>query len=184
VRMAAVIAAALVLAGCRQEGVTVIPPGEFPEEVEEVYRASPSPTANPEGVPSSGTVYLVDDGVLVPSKEDLPAAATLPDALLQALLEAPGARSAIPEETRVLSVVVGGGVATVDLSEEFEEGASGSDLALRVAQIVFTLTEDPDVDKVLFAIEGTQRPVIAGNQRDVLEVPVTREDYARFAPPA
>jgi len=177
-------AALVVLTACRQEELTVIPPSEFPPEVSDVYRATPSASPDQGSVPASATVYLIGGGRLVPVDRDLSPAAGLPEALLGALLEGPASRSAIPPDTRVLSVGVVGDVATVDLSEEFEQGASGSDLALRVAQVVYTLTEDPEVHSVLFAIEGTQRPVIAGNQRDVLRQPVTREDYAPFEPQA
>jgi spore germination protein GerM len=169
----------MLVGACRSEGVTIVPRGELPDEVYDQSR-----TTGPEvtGLPDEGTVYLIGDGRLVPERRALPEADSLPEALLEALLEEPSPASAIPPDTRVLNVVVGGGVATVDLSEEFEQGAAGHDLALRVAQVVYTLTEQPSIRSVLFAIEGEQRPVIAGNLRGVLNEPVTRQDYARFAP--
>lgn len=170
------VAAALALVSCRQEELTLL------SKPREIYQLSPSPSQDP-GQLRAGTVYLVSEDRLVAERRNLSVAPTVPEALLQTLLEEPE-RSAIPPDTRILSVGVVGDVATVDLSEEFEQGASGSDLALRVAQVVYTLTEGPPIKKVLFAIEGTQRPVIAGNLRDVLGVPVTRQDYARFAPRA
>ena len=176
----ALLLSLLLLPACRSEGVTIIPEMDLPPEVYSPRNTVPEGT----GLPDTGTVYLVDGQHLVPARRTLPPGESLPEVLLGALLDEPPTASAIPPDTRVLAVVVGGGVATVDLSEEFEQGASGSDLALRVAQIVFTLTEHPNIRSVLFAIEGQQRPVVAGNLRDVLNEPVTRQDYARFAPGA
>jgi spore germination protein GerM len=72
-------------------------------------------------------------------------------------------------------------VATVDLTQEFKRGAAGRTLALRVAQVVYTLTEDITILSVVFNFEGTHAPVISDSGR-VLERPVGRKDYAGFAP--
>ncbi|HVM12176.1 MAG TPA: GerMN domain-containing protein [Actinomycetota bacterium] len=170
----------LTTAACARQGVTLIPESEL----DEIY-TSPSPSPRP-GLPRTGVVYLVEDDRLAATRRGLDPAPTLAEALLEALLregDRDESRSAIPPETRVLDVGVVGGVATVDLSQGFEQGASGSDLALRVAQIVYTLTEDPEIRAVLIAIEGEVAPVIAGNQRDVLDRPVTRDDYRALGPP-
>lgn len=183
--LVAVPAAFLVLlTGCRGPAVTVIPKSELPEDV---YSPTPSPSPTPgEEPPRTGTVYLVRKGRLieVPLRE-LPPAPTLSEALLAALLEGPPegirATSAIPPGTRAIDVGVVGTVATVNLSREFMQGAARRTLAIRVAQIVYTLTEDPEIVSVVFAFEGTPAPVIGGDER-VLERPVGRMDYARFAP--
>lgn len=183
--LVAVPAACLVLlTGCRGPAVTVIPKSELPEEVYSP-RPSPSPTVGVE-LRRTGTVYMVSKGRLieVPLRE-LPPAPTLSEALLAGLLEGPPegvrATSAIPPGTQAIDVGVVGGVATVDLSQEFKRGAARRTLAIRVAQIVYTLTEDPEVLSVVFAFEGTPAPVVSGDER-VLERPVGRMDYARFAP--
>ena len=49
-------------------------------------------------------------------------------------------RPPIPAGTRYLGVEVSGGVATVDLSREFESGGGSLSMISRVAQVVFTVT--------------------------------------------
>jgi hypothetical protein len=171
------------LAGCRGAGVTIIPKSELPEDV---YSPAPSPSPTVGEAPlRRGTVYMVRKGRLLGVSRELPSAPTRPEALLAALFEGPPdgirATSAIPADARAIDVVAAGNVATVDLSQEFKRGAAGRTLALRVAQIVYTLTEDSNILSVLFAFEGTQAPVISAGGR-VLERPVSREDYADFAP--
>ena len=174
----------ILLTACRgPAAVTIIPESELPDEV---YSPRPSPSPTDEEQPlRTGTVYMVRKGRLIGVSRKLPSAPTRPEALLAALLEGPQpedrARSAIPSGTRAIDVVAAGNVATVDLSQEFKTGAAARTLALRVAQIVYTLTEDSNILSVVFAFEGTRAPVISAGGR-VLERPVGRKDYAEFAP--
>jgi Sporulation and spore germination len=177
-------ASLLLLIGCRGPAVTVIPESKLPEDVYSP-RPSPSPTIGAEPR-RSGTVYMVKKGRLFAvSLDPLPPAATRPEALLAGVLEGPptgsGSGSAIPSDAEAIDVAVVGNVATVDLTQEFKRGAAGRTLALRVAQIVYTLTEDTTIVSVLFNFEGTLAPVISDSGR-VLERPVGRKDYAGFAP--
>jgi hypothetical protein len=177
-------AACLLLMGCRGPAVTIIPQSKLPEDVYSV-RPSPSPTVGAEPR-RTGTVYMVKKGRLFAVFLDpLPPAPTRPEALLAGLLDGPpsgsGAGSAIPSDARAIGVGVVGDVATVDLTQEFQRGAAGRTLALRVAQIVYTLTEDTTVVSVLFNFERTLAPVISDSGQ-VLERPVGRKDYAGFAP--
>jgi hypothetical protein len=82
---------------------------------------------------------------------------------LQSLLQGPsadeqrrGIRSLIPPGTRVLSVTVQEGTASISLSEDFQyagqNGKEGYEAQMR--QIVWTATEFPTVKNVLFLIEG------------------------------
>jgi spore germination protein GerM len=129
---------------------------------------------------------MVRKGRLIAFSRELPSAPTRPEALLLALLEGPqpefgNVTSAIPTDARAIRVGVVGNLATVDLSQEFKRGAAGRTLALRVAQIVYTLTEDSNILSVVFAFENIQAPVISASGR-ILERPVGRKDYADFAP--
>ncbi len=172
---------ATALTACGGTSVTVVPRSELPDDVFE----SPTP-ARPEQLPNRGTVYLIQKKLLVGVPRRLPDASSLPEALLEALLTGPSGplRTAIPENTRLISLNVNsGGVAAVNLSSEFERSAPGRQLALRVAQVVYTVTESPEVIAVRFSIEGTPAGVIAGEDQVVIR-PVTREDYLRYVPPA
>jgi len=170
---------ALALAACGGPAVTVLPDAELPPDV----YGSPQPEALTE-LPDNATVYLVHQDRLIAVPRQLPPEApSLPVAAVDALLQGPSGiwRTAIPEGTRVLSVEVDGVVAIVNLSDDFERSAPGSRLALRVAQVVYTLTETPQVGAVLFEIEGSPADVLTGRE-EVVERPVARADYQRFAP--
>lgn len=187
-RASIVVLSATFLVGCRTQDVTLIPASELPQDV-----YGPPAEAPPlEGErPEQGTVFLVSKGRLQPVLRELPSARSLPEALVEALLEVEGPventdlDTAIPLNTRLISIQVDQNVATVDLSEEFETGATGVPLALRLAQIVFTLTEkETQILNVFFSIEGAPVPVLTGDGVVIEDRPVTRLDYERFAPPA
>lgn len=91
-----------------------------------------------------------------------------------------GLRTAIPLGTELLRVEIAGGVADVNLSAQFEAAGAQILHLLRVAQVVWTLTELPEVDSVRFRIHGAPQPVIdqVGVPHDV----VTRARYSRLAP--
>jgi sporulation and spore germination protein len=184
-RLVASMTSLILLTACRgPAAVTVIPESQLPDDVYSP-RPSPSPTQGAEPQ-RTGTVYMVRKGRLIAFSRELPSAPTRPEALLLALLDGPqpefgNVTSAIPPDARAISVGVVGNLATVDLSQEFKRGAAGRTLALRVAQIVYTLTEDPNILSVVFAFENIQAPVISASGR-ILERPVGRKDYAAFAP--
>jgi spore germination protein GerM len=91
-----------------------------------------------------------------------------------------GLRTAIPAETNLLNVSVADGVATVNLSAPFEAAGPESLHLLRVAQVVFTLAELPNVDSVRFRIHGVPQPVV--DQRGVAHDKVGPARYSDFAP--
>lgn len=180
-----VIAVMAFLASCRGPEVTLIPESELPQDVygEPVTRANP-----PGGIPEEGVVYLVKEGRLEEVRRSLPPARSLPEALLLALLEG-GAISgtdldtAIPRNTRLISLRVEQDIAIVDLSGEFDSGATGVPQLLRLAQVVYTLTqEQTGIIELIFFVEGEQRGVVIGSGI-VVTSPVGREHYERFAPP-
>lgn len=173
------------LAACRGDGVTVIPRQNLPGDV---YGSPlPRPTATVR-LPEAATVYLVEDGRLRPVSRPLSGEArSLPAALLFALLipAEEGARihSAIPADSTVNSVTVAGSLATVDLSAEFEIGGSVRSQAMRVAQVVYTLTEpatETEITSVQITIEGEEG--VPGDSGELLLTPVTRRNYDDFAP--
>lgn len=168
---------ACVLVACGRPSFQVIPAADLPEDV--YGRPSPGPIAP---LPERGPVWFVRDGRLVSVQRRLPDATSLPEALIRSLLAGPSGvtTTAIPEDTRLVSVRLEGRVAIVNLSDAFERSAPGEELALRVAQVVYTVTEAPQVIGARFAIEGRPSAVIAGDQR-VVERAVTRADYEGLA---
>ena len=133
---------------------------------------------------------LVDNAGLVPVLREVPRTTAVGAAAVQALLDGPndeelGARPAmytnIPAGTRFLGLTIDHGVATVNLSKEFEAGGdAASDLAL-LAQVVYTLTQFPTITSVSFQIEGVPMTVFDSNGV-TFDGPVGRDDYTDELP--
>jgi hypothetical protein len=68
--------------------------------------------------------------------------------------KAKGFRGYLDPATRLRSVQVANGVATVDLNEPFAAGSNTDALLARLAQLVRTVTVLPGIDKVLLLIDG------------------------------
>lgn len=124
-------------------------------------------------------VWFVRGERLVETLRAHPPTQAVAKAALQALLARPtrrertdGMRSEIPRGTRLLGIVIAKGVARVDLSSEYEAGGSSRSLQLRLAQVVYTLTQFPTVSAVRFSVDGA--PVGNG--------PVGRGTYKALAP--
>ena len=81
---------------------------------------------------------------------------------LNALLAGPSAeerqrslRSFIPQNTRILSATVRGGTAYISFSEDFQYNTYGVEgYAAQLNQIVWTVTEFPNIKDVQILIEG------------------------------
>ena len=92
-----------------------------------------------------------------------------------------GLGTAIPAETRLLGVDLDSGIATVDLSSEFESGGGSRSMFLRLAQVVYTVTQFPTVKAVQFRLDGEPVDVFSA-EGIVLDKPVTRKDYEELLP--
>ncbi len=143
-------------------------------------------TTGPEAA-SEVRAYFLRDEKVGPVAREATGVNVAADAVT-GLLEGPSAQeaeigftTAIPEGTELLGVDIAGGVATVDLSEEFGTGGGSLSMMSRVAQVVFTLTQFPTVDSVAFSMEG--EPVTAlGGEGLLLEAPQTRADWEDLSP--
>lgn len=109
-------------------------------------------------------------------------------AAIEALLAGPGpvegsvsVGTQIPAGTKLLGLVIEDGIATVDLSSEFESGGGSLSMTMRLAQVVYTLTQFPTVDGVLFRLDGRPVDVFSG-EGIVLDHPVERSDYRDLLP--
>jgi hypothetical protein len=101
---------------------------------------------------------------------------------LLALLEGPtdterdaGLASTIPAGTELRSVRLSDGRVTVDLSAEFAEGGGSLSVLTRVAQVVATATQDPDVMDVQLLVEGQITSEFSGEGLDISQ-PMDRND--------
>jgi hypothetical protein len=113
----------------------------------------------------------------------------LPSAAMTALLAGPSSEesgdrtitSAIPAGTRLLGLEIADGVASVDLSQEFESGGGSTSMFVRLGQVVFTLTQFSDVQSVRFLVEGQAVSVFSG-EGIVLDRPQARADAEGVLP--
>ena len=163
---------------------------------------SPFPSGRPERTPKPETTLppardqtivrayyflgsFTDNAGLTPVLREVPKTQAVASAAMNALLAGPneaelGARpamyTAIPEGTRLLGLRIEGGIATVNLSREFESGGGSASVLGRLAQVVYTLTQFPTVQGVRFELDG--EPVeVFGGEGVVLSEPVGRDDY-------
>ena len=92
-----------------------------------------------------------------------------------------GFASAVPTGTKLLGIAIHNGVATVDLTSEFQDGAGSRSMQMRLGQVVYTLTQFPTVKKVRFRLDGTPVNVFS-SEGIVLDHPVGRNDYSDLLP--
>lgn len=136
------------------------------------------------------TVWFVDNaGLLSRARRTLPPPVSVEDVLNSLLAgvtdpEADnGLRTNIPSDTRVIDVTgPDSGLVTVDLSSDFLN-VSRELQRLALAQVVFTATSLPNVDRVLFEFDGEPTEV-PGAGDELTSRPLTRADFAQFDPTA
>ena len=109
-------------------------------------------------------------------------------AAIDALLAGPSAAerdsgllSAVPSGTRLLGIGIRNGIATVDLTSEYQSGGGSLSMQMRLGQVVYTLTQFPTVQKVRFSLDGTPVNVFS-SEGIVLDHPVGRADYVNLLP--
>lgn len=93
-----------------------------------------------------------------------------------------GLATAIPTGTDLNSVVVDDGIATVDLTSEFDDGGGSFSVTGRLAQLVYTVTAyDPAITGVRLQLDGEPVEVFSGEGL-ILDDPMTREGFEGFLP--
>jgi germination protein M len=207
----ALVALAAILAACSPSGGLGQVPSRAPTPAPSVDQGEPDITPAPSAAPTSGPggspdptaspeattvvrVYFYYGGELgsaglVPLLREVPETRAVATAAMHALLEGPTAdesgereiTSAVPAGSRLLGLTIEDGVATVDLSSEFESGGGSLSVFVRLGQVVYTLTQFPTVDTVRFEIDG-QPVTVFSSEGVVLDGPVGREQYADLLP--
>jgi germination protein M len=171
----------------------------------------PSPTTQPTTEPTDPdatedddatttvTLYFIAPGgdtpgraepFLVAVQREIPATQRIALATLRELVDGPsaaeaamidGISTAVPAQTLVLDVTLADRVATVDLSREFESGGGSFSMFSRLAQVVYTVTQFPTVDEVVFELDG--RPVtVFSNEGIEIDGPTSRADWVDLLP--
>jgi germination protein M len=96
-------------------------------------------------------------------------------------LRAAGVGTVVPTGTQLLGLDVSDGIATVDLSSEFASGGGTLSEQMRLAQLVYTLTQFPTVKGVRLQLDGKDVKVFSG-EGIVLPDPMRRSSYADLLP--
>src|SRR5579864_3325724 len=151
--------------------------------------AAPVRTIVPPGPRTAVAVYLVRGEHVIPVRRLVPHTVAPARAAASSLLLGPtaserasGYLSQIPVRTALRGISISRGVATVDLSRSFESGGGSLSMGLRVAQVVYTLTQFPAVGRVAFRLDG--RPVGSiGGEGVVVSPPVGRAAFEAQTPP-
>ncbi|WP_322742659.1 GerMN domain-containing protein [Synechocystis salina] len=118
----------------------------------------------------------------IPPNNDPPEVQT--ERALKTLLAAPNNQiSAIPPNTRLLSLTKTAGGINVDLSVQFTEGGGSQSMIARLGQIVYTATStDPNLP-VRLLVEGDPLTVLGG-EGVMISQPITRKQFETdFMPP-
>ncbi|MEK6275684.1 MAG: GerMN domain-containing protein [Actinomycetota bacterium] len=138
--------------------------------------------------PTSLEVWFARGEKLVSLKRTHEATLRVATAAMEALLAGPtraerasGVDSAIPAGTRLLVISIKDGVATVDLTSEYQSGGGSLSMQVRLGQVVYTLTQFPTVKAVSFRLDGTPVNVFS-SEGIVLSHPVGRGDYKDLLP--
>lgn len=157
--------------------------------------AGPSAAATGSGAPASTgatfvRIYLLAEERLVAVQREIQPTLAVARAAVEQVIAgpsqaeksaSPGLSSSVPDGTVLLGLDITDGLATVDLSKEFESGGGSSSMFSRLAQIVYTLTQFPTVDKVAFELTGKPVTVFSG-EGIILDRPSVRADFDSFLP--
>jgi germination protein M len=175
--VAAVVLVALSVLGCGGPGASPLP---------SIAPTAEAPTDPPGSAPVDAIVvdawFLIGEKLAVVRRE-----VPRTDAVLRAAVEellrgitfadaSYGLTTAIPDGTVLRGVDLDGGTATVDLSSTFESGGGSLSMMARMAQLVFTATQFPTVDRVVLRLDGEPVEWIGGEGL-VVAGPQTRRDY-------
>lgn len=195
--------AGLAAAGCGQE--EAVPVGAVSTEIpaNQTVTSSETETMPPPTETGSGTstdsgsdaasgvlyqVWLVRGESLFVTWRERAGTRRVGTAAMEDLLAGPtplearaGVTTVIPAGTRLLGLTVSKGVATVDLSSEFESGGGSASMSARLAQVACTLDQFPTVKGVSFELDGQPVDVFSG-EGIILDHPVRCRDYQDLLP--
>lgn len=188
------------LAGCASKPTTTTEDAAGSRPPAAVPSVEPSPkeeeTAAPQasGGDASGphrltlAVYLPRADKLGAVAREVPYTKAVATAAINELLEGPsstdvayGFHTEIPAGTRLRSVSIRDGVATVDLTGQFDDGGGSLSMFMRLAQLVFTVTQFKSVDAVVLKLDGTPVEVFSG-EGIVIDRPMRRSDFEDVLP--
>jgi hypothetical protein len=148
----------------------------------------PTATTKPAIAATPFAVYFLRGNYLGVARRSVPATNSLGKAAINALLAGPnssefaaGLSSAIPTGSRLLGLSVSSGTVTANFNAAFAAAGSPASELQRVAEVVYTLTQFPTVNRVVVKIGGVTPSRFAGGAVDVSR-PLGRSDVLGAVP--
>jgi spore germination protein GerM len=163
-----------------------IPGQQLPPDLQAPPSTPPS-TVVRTGHAATVQLYFMRGDRLAAVARQIPGPPTLAGVLDEVLAgpaqadEVGGIRSAISPGTRIRRALLADGVADVDLSEPFVD-VQGEEQIAAIAQLVFSCTALPGVERVQLRLEGLPVEVPAGDGTLTVR-PLSRTDFPGLAPP-
>lgn len=87
-----------------------------------------------------------------------------------------GFSTSLNENTKILNLNIEGDILNLNFSKDVEEGGGTLLMETRIAQIVYTGTQFPGIQRVRFLIEGNTIKYFSGEGITIVEKPVSRDD--------
>ncbi len=180
-RLALVVVLALPLSACSTDDDAAAPAVTTAPPAATTGAATTAVEEPPAGEPTRFRLYYLEGEHLAAVAAEASGEPTAQETLEALVENAGGAPSELPEGTVVNRVTSGGGTAVADLSEEFASGGGSLSMQARVAQVVFTLTQWPWIERVTIRLDGEDVEAIGGEGVPAREL--TRADFANVLPP-
>ena len=150
------------------------------------------PSSTPTSSPPSGTltvqVWLTQGEHLFPATRTQAATVAVGKAALTQLLAGPtspergaGVGTTIPAGTKLIDLNIQDGVATVNMNGTYDDGGGSLSMRMRLAEVVYTITQFPSVQGVDFQLDGKAVDTFSG-EGIVLDHPQTRVDFEDLLP--
>lgn len=165
-----------------------IPPADTTATSESSKSSGSSTATASSGGSTKVRVYYSRGGEMCALSRTVPKTNAVGAEAIKALLKGPTAAekdlnvvSNIPEGTTLRGLTIKDGIATVDLSRQYGSGGGSLSMAMRLAEVVFTLTQFPTIEGVNFKLDGEAIDVFGG-EGIILDHPMNRSDYEELSP--
>jgi Sporulation and spore germination/Immunoglobulin-like domain of bacterial spore germination len=181
-RLALLFVLALAAAGCGDNGDTTASETSTPTRT---TRTTVTQTVQWQRL----QVYFLRDGQVGTAARTVTGTQAVGRAAIEELLAGPnavesdaGLTTDVPAGTELRDLAIADGLATIDLSPSFAQGAEAN-ISRRLAQVVYTLTQFPTVRRVAFELDGKPMQTVMDGAGIVVDRPVRRADYEELTPP-
>ncbi len=169
---------------------TTVPEETTTTVTESTTTTAPSPTTSTTiaGDTTTINVYFSRNEKICAATRVIPKTLEVGSAAMKALIAGPtadehqsGMTTNLPDGTTFLGLDIANGVATVDLSKEYASGGGSLSMFMRLAEVVFTLTQFPTVEGVNFKLDGEAIDVLGG-EGIIIDHPMGRADFESQSP--